>query len=96
MVDFKSEYVRNTAIVTTLLTDRHGGAVRITDFAPRFRQFGRMFRPPQLFRIIEPVAGLPRITIRLRPTNDYGHPVTQHVARQQPYPLYRRAAPSSA
>ena len=80
MVDFKSEYVRNTAIVTTLLTDRQGGAVRVTDFAPRFRQFGRMFRPPQLFRIIEPVAGLPRITIRVRPTNDYGHPVTRHAA----------------
>ena len=62
MVDFSSEYLRNTAIMTTVLTDREGGAVRITDFAPRFRQFGRMFRPPQLFRIIEPVAGLPRIT----------------------------------
>jgi GH15 family glucan-1,4-alpha-glucosidase len=80
MVDFKSEYVRNTAIVTTLLTDRQGAAVRVTDFAPRFRQFGRMFRPPQLFRIVEPVAGLPRITIRVRPTNDYGHPVTRHAA----------------
>ena len=41
--------------------------VRITDFAPRFRNFDRMLRPPQLMRIIEPVAGLPRITIRLRP-----------------------------
>ncbi len=80
MVDFKSEYLRNTAIVTTVLTDRQGAAVRVTDFAPRFHQFGRMFRPPQLFRIIEPVAGLPRITIRVRPTNDYGHPVTRHAA----------------
>src|SRR6185437_7675586 len=66
MADFQSEYVRNTAIVSTVLTDRHGNAVRITDFAPRFRQYGRIFRPPQLFRIIEPVAGLPRITIRIR------------------------------
>src|SRR5262249_58860568 len=73
MVDFQSQYVRNTAIVQTVLTDRHGAKVRITDLAPRFRQFGRVFRPPQLYRIIEPIAGLPRITIRMRPTCDYGH-----------------------
>ena len=73
--DFQSEYLRNTAIVSTVLTDAHGGAVRITDFAPRFRQFGRVFRPPNLVRIIEPIAGLPRITIRFRPTHDYGDPI---------------------
>src|SRR5271155_40197 len=72
IADFQSQYIRNTAIVSTELTDRNGGKVRITDFAPRFRQFGRVFRPPQLYRIIEPVAGLPRITIRMRPTYDYG------------------------
>ncbi len=71
-VSSHSEYTRNTAVVTTVLTDRDGGAVRITDFAPRFSQFGRMFRPPQLMRIIEPIAGLPRITIRFRPAADYG------------------------
>ena len=52
--------------------------MRITDFAPRHRQFGRVFRPPQLIRMIEPVAGLPRITIRFRPTHDYGHPFAHH------------------
>ncbi|MGA2127512.1 MAG: glycoside hydrolase family 15 protein, partial [Xanthobacteraceae bacterium] len=78
MVDLQSEYLRNTAIVSTVLTDHHSGAVRITDFAPRFKQLGRIFRPPQLIRIIEPVAGLPRITIRLRPTHDYGRPVERH------------------
>src|SRR5580693_2303653 len=59
IVETRSEYVRNTAIVSTELTDKNGATVRITDFIPRFRQFGRVFRPPQLFRIIEPVAGLP-------------------------------------
>ena len=78
MVDFQSEYLRNTAIVSTVLTDRRGGAVRITDFAPRFHQFGRMFRPPQLFRIIEPISGLPRITVRVRPTHSYGQPFPRH------------------
>ena len=77
-VDFQSEYLRNTAVVSTLLTDQRGGIVRITDFAPRFRQYGRVFRPPQLFRMIEPIAGLPRITIRVRPTHNYGQPFRQH------------------
>jgi GH15 family glucan-1,4-alpha-glucosidase len=71
-VSAHSEYVRNTAIVTTVLTDKDGGAVRITDFAPRFENFERTFRPPQIMRIIEPVAGLPRITIRFRPTAAHG------------------------
>jgi GH15 family glucan-1,4-alpha-glucosidase len=75
VIDRRSEYLRNTAIVSCVLTDHHSGAVRITDFAPRFRQFGRIFRPPQLVRIIEPVAGLPRITIRFRPTYNYGRPI---------------------
>jgi GH15 family glucan-1,4-alpha-glucosidase len=74
LAETKSEYERNTAIVTTLLTDRRGNAVRVTDFAPRFHHFGRTFRPPQLIRIVEPVAGMPRITIRFRPTHDYGDP----------------------
>jgi GH15 family glucan-1,4-alpha-glucosidase len=36
-----------------------------------------MYRPPQLVRMIEPIAGLPRITIRVRPTHNYGMPITQ-------------------
>ena len=76
MVAFSSDYLRNTALVSTVLTDRDGAAVRITDFAPRFREYDRIFRPPQLVRIIEPVAGLPRITIRFRPTSGYGTPIT--------------------
>jgi GH15 family glucan-1,4-alpha-glucosidase len=74
LAEIRSDYTRNTAVVSTVLTDRNGAAVRITDFAPRFHQFGRVFRPPQLFRIIEPISGLPRITIRMRPTHDYGEP----------------------
>ena len=54
----RPQYVRNTAIVSTILTDDKGASVRITDFAPRFREYDRIFRPPQLMRIIEPVSGL--------------------------------------
>jgi hypothetical protein len=56
MVDFSSEYMRNTAIVSTVLTNDKGASIRITDFAPRFREYDRIFRPPQLMRIIGPVA----------------------------------------
>jgi GH15 family glucan-1,4-alpha-glucosidase len=77
LADYQSEYTRNTAIVSTVLTDSQGNAVRITDFAPRFRQYGRVFRPAQLFRTIAPIKGLPLITIRIRPTHSYGKPFEQ-------------------
>ena len=77
MVDFSSDYERNTAVVSTVLTNAENASIRITDFAPRFRNYDRIFRPPQLIRIIEPIAGLPRITIRVRPTSNYGSPITE-------------------
>ena len=80
LTETRSNYLRNTAVVVTELVDRNGGAVRITDFAPRFQSFGRTFRPPQLMRIVEPIAGLPRIAIRFRATHRYGEPVTSRSA----------------
>lgn len=65
-------YVRNTAVLTTILRNAAGEAVRITDFAPRFQHFGRSFRPPMIVRRIEPISGRPRITVRIRPRFDYG------------------------
>ncbi len=65
-------YRPNSAVVETMLRDSHGAAVLITDFAPRFKQFGRVFRPIMLVRKITPLAGAPRIRIRLRPTYGYG------------------------
>lgn len=70
----EAAYQRNTAIVETTLRDDAGNAVRITDFTPRFSRFERTFNPPQIFRRIEPIAGLPRIRIRVRPTFNYGQP----------------------
>jgi hypothetical protein len=54
--------------------------VRVTDFAPRFQIYGRTFRPPQLVRIIEPIGGMPRVTIRFRATHHYGVPVVAHAS----------------
>ena len=78
-VDAKAEYARNTPVLETILTDANGGAVRIVDFMPRFAKFERMFRPPQLIRRIEPIAGRPRVAIRVRPTFDYGRDATTTV-----------------
>ena len=43
------------------------GAFRVLDFAPRFVQYDRSFRPTKLVRIVEPLAGTPRIRVSLRP-----------------------------
>ena len=64
-------YLPNTAIVETVQTDERGGSIRILDFAPRFRLYGRMFRPPMLVRRIEPVSGRPRAALRVRPSFGY-------------------------
>src|SRR5208282_2270941 len=95
LVDAKAGYVRNTAVLETELEDRRGGRVRITDFAPRFRRYERIFRPPQLVRRITPIAGLPRITIRVRPCHSYGRPVaglsvgSNHIRYQGAEPVLR-------
>ncbi len=65
-------YERNTPVLRTVLRNSAGDAVEILDFAPRSRQSGRTYRPNAFVRIIRPLAGAPRIRIRLRPMVDYG------------------------
>lgn len=65
-------YVRNTAIVRTVLTSASGASFAITDFAPRYRRFDRTFRPPMIVRRVEPLHGLCRIRVRMRPRMAYG------------------------
>ena len=40
LVDSRQEYVTNTPILETVLTDANGGVVKLIDFAPRF-EIGR-------------------------------------------------------
>lgn len=68
----EQSYIANTAVLATRLIDSRGGAVEIVDFAPRFRQFGRMFCPMMLLRQVRPLAGSPRIRVRLKPACEYG------------------------
>ncbi len=68
----EQEYVKNTAILVTRLYDKHGSGVAVTDFVPRFSQFGRTHRPTSIFRKLEPI-GSPRITVKLRPAENDCH-----------------------
>ncbi len=65
-------YLENTAVLVTRLEDVEGAIVEITDFAPRFKNHGRQFRPTTIIRRLRPVRGAPRIRVRLRPSFDYG------------------------
>ena len=80
LVNARSAYLRNTAVLETTLADAHGGTLRITDFCPRFRRRGRVFRPMSIVRLIEPLGGRPVVTIRLKPLRDYGAGEPQCVA----------------
>mgnify|MGYP002620142556 FL=1 len=74
----RAAYLRNTAIVETVIEDDAGNGVRIIDFAPRYPRFERMLHPAQVIRRIEPI-GLPRVKIRVRPTFNYGEPRSAQV-----------------
>ena len=65
-------YLRNTPILRTVITDADGASVEIIDFAPRYQQYGRNFRPTAFIRLIRPLASVARVTIRLRPTASWG------------------------
>lgn len=68
----EQSYRRNSAVLVTRLYDKHGGAIEITDFVPRFKRFGRLFRPTMIVRNLRPLSGTPRIRIKLRPSYDFG------------------------
>jgi GH15 family glucan-1,4-alpha-glucosidase len=65
-------YERNTAVLETVLTNDDGAQIRLLDFCPRFRQFGRNYHPMMMIRIVEVVRGNPVIRVRLRPMSNYG------------------------
>jgi GH15 family glucan-1,4-alpha-glucosidase len=68
----EQEYMPNTAIMRTRLYDAQGQGIEITDFAPRFFNRGRTFRPLTLVRRISVLSGSPRVRVLLRPGFDWG------------------------
>jgi len=67
IADVQRRYVRNTAVLETVLTDRRGNRLRVVDFCPRFRERGRMFHPAMLVRGVLPVEGTALVRVRIRP-----------------------------
>ena len=59
-------YLDNTNVLETTFKTA-GGSIRMLDFAPRFIQHDRTFRPTQFIRIVEPVDGTPRIRVKCDP-----------------------------
>ncbi|ODP37834.1 glycoside hydrolase family 15 protein [Sphingomonas turrisvirgatae] len=72
-------YERNTPILVTRHTDANGAAVEVIDFCPYFRRMGRSYRPVAFARIVRPVAGSPRIRVKLRPTCGWGGECGQRI-----------------
>ena len=68
----EQHYDGNTPILVTTLRDASGGAIEIRDFAPRYLNHGRFYRPTMMVRRVRPLTGEPRIRIVLRPRCDYG------------------------
>ena len=71
-VDARQSYLPNTAVLVTRLTDKHGAVIEITDFAPRFHQYGRTFMPMMIIRQVRRLHGTPRICVRVRPRCEFG------------------------
>jgi GH15 family glucan-1,4-alpha-glucosidase len=71
--DFTSHqyYVPNTNVLCTEITAADG-TYRVTDFAPRFLQYERYYKPLMFIRKVEPLAGTPRIRAVVRPVGRYG------------------------
>jgi GH15 family glucan-1,4-alpha-glucosidase len=62
----RQRYLPNTNVLITEFEDADG-AFRVVDFAPRFEQHQRAFHPTQLFRLLEPLRGTPRVRVRCAP-----------------------------
>ncbi len=58
----RQRYLPNTNILETTF-ETNEGAFRVLDFAPRFIQYDRSFRPKKLVRIVEPISGMPRVRV---------------------------------
>ena len=68
----EQSYDAGTAILRTRLISDKGDVIEVTDFAPRFLNHDRMFRPAQLVRRVRPLQGHPRVRFIVRPKGEWG------------------------
>lgn len=69
-------YIPNTNVLVTEFS-APDGKFRVLDFAPRFYQFERNFKPLMLIRIVEPIEGHPLVHFGCRPIGEYGSAPTE-------------------
>lgn len=65
------EYIPNTNVLQTTIRDGEH-EYQVTDFAPRFLQLDRYYRPKMVIRKIEPTKGYPRVSVKCKPKGNYG------------------------
>jgi GH15 family glucan-1,4-alpha-glucosidase len=65
------KYIENTNVLTTDF-EYADGTFRVTDFAPRFYQYNRNYKPLVLVRKLERLTGSPRVKVSCRPVGAYG------------------------
>jgi GH15 family glucan-1,4-alpha-glucosidase len=70
------KYIENTNVLSTEF-ESADGRFRVVDFAPRFFQYGRNYKPQMLIRKIEPLSGSPRVKIVCKPVGDYGEVIPE-------------------
>lgn len=68
---FRQYYIENTNVLCTEVETAEG-KFKVTDFAPRFYQYDRYYKPLMLVRKVEPVQGHPRIKVECEPRGEYG------------------------
>lgn len=73
----QQHYIENTNILKTRVTAADG-VYEITDFAPRFLQAERYYKPLMLIRKIERIEGNPQINVTCKPVGSYGDIVPEH------------------
>ena len=77
---FQSEqhYIKNTNILVTEFQSE-SGHFSVTDFAPRFFQYDRHYKPLMFIRRIKRMSGNPIIEVKCRPVGNYGEVVPEIV-----------------
>lgn len=82
----EQSYLENTNILKTTIVLSSGDSYTVTDFAPRFSNYDRYYKPLMVVRKIEPLEGEPKIKIKCQPVSDYGNlklkpsPGSNHIA----------------
>ena len=72
------KYIPNTNILETYF-ECEDGKYKVIDFAPRFYQYERFYKPLILVRKVVPLEGRPRIKVACHPVGNYGETIPKKV-----------------